>query len=190
MPLFAPGPEVQLRARKRSNGRPRKKGAACAAPCSEQSCCLVANCLWSAKCVQERVPAVHRGGRTDTSEPREEHQVFRMVGEREATAHSDREVAARNRVAHFKVVLAPADLTNVAPRRNNVRARNERIVHPFAYFMAEGVNVTNTRPAEDSSVAVRRNCVGLRSGVIRAVIAENAALTTRGPERVVRQEQR
>src|SRR5258706_10549169 len=111
-----------------------------------------------------------------------------MICEWEGPTHRNRKIVAGNRIAVFQVVLAPADLTNVAPRRNDVHARNERIVHPFAYFMTEGVNVTNPRLAEDSRVAVRRNCVGLRSGVIRAVIAENAALTTRGPERVVRQE--
>src|SRR5258708_28295337 len=93
-----------------------------------------------------------------------------------------------DRVPIFQIALAAADLSDMAPRRNDVLARDERIVHPFANFVAESVNILN-RNTEDSGIAIGRHRVGLRTGVVRAVIAQDAA-AARGQERVVVEEQR
>src|SRR5882672_9929547 len=110
-----------------------------------------------------------------------------MVGKREGTAYTSRKGNAGNRVAGFQVALTSADLSHVTPCRNDILRRDERIVHPFADFVAKSVNILN-RHAEDSGVAVSRYSVGLGSCVVGAVVAQDAA-ATRGPERVVVQEQ-
>src|SRR5882672_6000700 len=99
-----------------------------------------------------------------------------MVGKWEHPAHANGEGAASNRVADFQVVLASANLPNVAPRGNNVHRGDEWIVHPFADLMTECVNITNSRCVENSGIAIRTDRIGLRSRIVRAVVAEDAAL--------------
>src|SRR5215831_10377088 len=72
----------------------------------------VANGLRSRETVQKRVPAVYRSGGLDASEPREEYEVFRVVGE---SVQRDGERGPSDWISHFKVALASAHLSDVTP---------------------------------------------------------------------------
>src|SRR5215467_2712029 len=144
----------------------------------------VANGLRSRKSVQERVPAIDRSGRLYTSEPRQEDEIFRVVRE---PVYSDGERVPGDRISDFEVALASAHLPDVTPCRNDVGCRNQRIIHPLANFVAQSVNILD-RYAEDSRITVGCDGIRLRSGIVGAVIAENAAAAG-SPERVVAEEE-
>src|SRR5713101_6918132 len=110
-----------------------------------------------------------------------------MIGKREQAASGYREGFAGDCVADFQDVGAAAYLSYMPPRVNDVYVGDEGIVHPFADLMAECVNILNGH-AENSRIAVGAERVGLRPGIVRAVVAEDAAAAARGQECVVVEE--
>src|SRR6267142_1908394 len=55
--------------------------------------------------------------------------------------------------------------------------------------MAESMNIADAGLAEDSGIVIGTDSIGLRSRIVRTVVAEDAA-PAKGPERVIGQEQR
>src|SRR5882672_9129816 len=109
-----------------------------------------------------------------------------MVCKREGPARGDGEGFASNRVAVFQIVLTAAHLSDVAPGRNDVNVRYERIIHPLTNLMTERVDILNGH-VEDSRVTIGCDRVSLCPGIVRAEVTKDAA-AARSPERVVVQE--
>jgi hypothetical protein len=63
--------------------------------------------------------------------------IFESVG-----AFDGWDVIARQGIAHFEIVLASADLTDVPPGRCGIVT--ERVVHPFANFMGGDRSVVDS----------------------------------------------
>src|SRR5215472_11395013 len=77
------------------------------------------------------------------------------------------------RVTHFEVILTATHLADTTPGGSRIGA--QRVVHPFADFMARGGNIRNIceTPASAVEVAYR---ISLYRACERAVIAENTAV--------------